>query len=92
MKVRKRPLVVDAFKWLPGSGYPDEFSSLHYLAWTVGDIESPFCYLAIKTPQGVLRVKPGDWIVRGSHGEIYICKPDAFNRTYELAEPMVEQF
>lgn len=28
-------------------------------------------------------VTPGDWIIRGVAGELYACKPDIFERTYE---------
>lgn len=27
---------------------------------------------------------PGDWIITGVHGEKYPCKPDIFEKTYEL--------
>jgi hypothetical protein len=37
----------------------------------------------IETLEGVLRVDPGDWIIRGIVGELYPCKPDIFNATYE---------
>lgn len=26
---------------------------------------------------------PGDWIIRGVKGELYPCKPDIFEATYE---------
>jgi hypothetical protein len=41
---------------------------------------------AIRTLEGVMRVCPGDWIIRGVKGECYPCKPDIFAATYELAE------
>lgn len=25
-----------------------------------------------------------DWIIKGIHGELYPCKPDIFEKTYEL--------
>jgi len=27
--------------------------------------------------------EPGDWIIRGVKGEVYPCKPDIFEATYE---------
>lgn len=30
--------------------------------------------------------EPGDWIIRGIKGELYPCKPDIFEVTYEAAE------
>ena len=41
--------------------------------------------LLIKTPEGTMRADPGDWIIRGVKGEIYPCKPDIFEATYEPA-------
>jgi hypothetical protein len=31
-----------------------------------------------------------DWIIRGVKGELYPCKPDIFEATYEPAEPEPE--
>jgi hypothetical protein len=28
-------------------------------------------------------VTPGDWIITGVQGEVYACKPDIFEQTYE---------
>ena len=38
--------------------------------------------LVITTLEGELTAQPGDWIIRGIHGEIYPCKPDIFQATY----------
>lgn len=42
--------------------------------------------LLIATLEGVMRAQPGDWIIRGVHGEFYPCKPDIFEATYTTAE------
>ncbi|WP_422446026.1 hypothetical protein [Thermoanaerobacterium sp. DL9XJH110] len=39
--------------------------------------------MIIETLEGPLRASPGDWIIRGIRGELYPCKPDVFERTYE---------
>lgn len=36
--------------------------------------------------EGGHTVCPGDWIITGVNGERYPCKPDIFEKTYELAE------
>jgi hypothetical protein len=36
----------------------------------------------IDTPEGRLRVEPGDWIITGIAGENYPCKPDIFEQLY----------
>ena len=40
----------------------------------------------IDTPSGGLTVCPGDWIITGINGEVYPCKPDIFEATYESTE------
>jgi hypothetical protein len=36
--------------------------------------------------EGRHEARPGDWIIRGVQGELYPCKPDIFEATYEPAE------
>lgn len=43
--------------------------------------------LNIPTLEGVMQAVQGDWIIRGLRGELYSCKPDIFERTYEPVEP-----
>lgn len=38
---------------------------------------------AIRTLEGVMRVMPGDWVIKGVRGEFYPCKPSIFDATYE---------
>lgn len=38
------------------------------------------------TLEGVHRIDWGDWIIRGVAGELYPCKPDIFEATYEAVE------
>lgn len=42
--------------------------------------------LDIFTLEGVMHAAPGDWIITGVNGEQYPCKPDIFEKTYELLE------
>jgi hypothetical protein len=39
--------------------------------------------LGFDTYLGAVMARPGDWIIRGVEGEIDVCKPDAFEATYE---------
>ena len=39
--------------------------------------------IEIETLEGVMKANKGDWIIRGVKGELYPCKPDIFNLTYE---------
>lgn len=56
----------------PGAMYPE-------LGW------SPH-QLMIFTLEGVHCASPGDWVIRGVRGELYPCKPDIFDATYDLLE------
>ena len=39
--------------------------------------------LKIKTLEGTMIAAPGDYIIRGVKGEIYPCKPEIFEMSYE---------
>ncbi|SDJ75929.1 hypothetical protein [Paenibacillus naphthalenovorans] len=38
----------------------------------------------IETLEGPLRAQVGDWIITGVNGEKYPCKPEIFEKTYEI--------
>lgn len=38
----------------------------------------------IRTMEGIMNVSIGDYVVLGTHGEFYPCKPEPFKRSYEL--------
>jgi len=40
----------------------------------------------IITLEGTMIANPGDWIITGVKGERYPCKPDIFEKTYDLVE------
>lgn len=40
----------------------------------------------IETLEGVMRADVGDYIICGVQGELYPCKPNIFNATYEVVE------
>jgi hypothetical protein len=71
----------------PFSDYPD---------WLTAAIEqhkvidhnrggSDYAQWDIHTLEGVMTAQPGDWIIRGTEGELYPCKPSVFERKYEPA-------
>ena len=49
-------------------------------AWQT-DKEMDICTL-----EGTMHADVGDWIITGVKGEMYPCKPDIFEKTYEPAE------
>ena len=42
--------------------------------------------IRIKTLEGLMLASFGDYIIEGVNGEYYPCKPDIFEKTYELIE------
>lgn len=42
--------------------------------------------LNIETLEGTMHASAGDYIITGVNGEQYPCKPDIFDRTYEMVE------
>ena len=85
-KYRKKPVIIEAIQWdgtyrgmrkiealfdglhTMASGYHPEFDTVNY--WH------------IETLGGSLRVQPQDFIIKGTKGEFYPCKPDIFGMTY----------
>jgi hypothetical protein len=98
-KFRKKPVVIEAFQmtrerrednrewpeWLnrawnmelsePGAVCPED--------WPESNGKDR---LLICTLEGKMLVEWGDWIIRGVKGELYPCKPDIFEATYESVE------
>lgn len=74
---RKRPVVIEAFK-LGTDEMPEWFTNGKGVDWYIND-----GFIFILTLEGVMTARPGDYIIRGIKGEIYPCKPDIFDGTYE---------
>lgn len=47
--------------------------------------------LVIHTWEGDMRASAGDWIITGTAGELYPCKPEIFAETYEPVEAETEE-
>jgi hypothetical protein len=81
MKYRKKPVVIDAVQW---SG---SHSSLTEISTLGGVMEHPNGLdLTIDTLEGTMTANLDDWIIKGIKGELYPCKPDIFEATYEKVE------
>lgn len=76
MKVRKKPVVVDAWRWgdYDKANLADEFFTKATYGWCV------------KTLEGPLRIRDDDYLIKGVTGEYYPCKPEIFEATYEIIE------
>lgn len=91
MRWRKRPIVVEAQQYA-GRGnmhprYHGRVADWIWEAFAAGVLmpTNGTDPLIVRTKEGDLIVSPGDWIVRGVQGELYPCKPDIFEATYEPA-------
>ncbi len=69
-KYRKKPIIINAFQWHNG----DIFDGIKLVGGRA----------AIETLEGLLFLTNGDYIITGIKGEIYPCKPDIFEATYDL--------
>lgn len=79
MKYRKKPVVVEAIQYTKDN-------LLDVMEFCDGGKKTIFDrYLYIVTLEGNMRVRKGDYIIRGVHDEYYPCKPDIFEETYEEA-------
>jgi len=89
-KYRKKPVVIEAVQF-NGSNR----SMNLFVAWMTNNGVWPFATLGIEdkdnrlhipTLEGTMEASPGDYIIRGVHGEFYPCKPEIFEATYEVVD------
>jgi hypothetical protein len=90
-KYRKKPVIIEAML-LTEENYVEVHDWIH-------DVDSSSIYgsvigfinrernehngLPIKTLEGVMVARIGDYVIKGVNGEFYPCKPDIFDKTYE---------
>ena len=85
MKYRKKPVVIEAMQLNHDNIYetiPDWMGEKYTGHGEVGD--EAWLTLDIETLEGTMTANHGDWIIKGVKGEFYPCKPDIFEKTYEL--------
>ena len=87
-RYRKKPVVIEAFQYDgdlkndKGYSVPDwavtafESGMMYYKADTQGE-------LYIHKLEGEHHVSTGDYVIQGVNGELYPCKPDIFEKTYD---------
>lgn len=84
-KYRKKPVIIEAFRF----GFEDEpYWFIEYCEDNDVFIRrgswGGFCY--INTIEGKMKAEIGDYVIKGVKGELYPCKPDIFELTYEEVE------
>jgi hypothetical protein len=97
MKYRKKPVVVEAmrFEEMPNKPLFGSLKSAQEISeWSGGKVQ-PVHYhpvdgwcarLMVNTLEGQMQANAGDYIIKGIKGEFYPCKPDIFEKTYELVD------
>ena len=98
-RYRKKPIVIEAFQITKETRQDNkDWPNWLNLAWNLDfeDIGMVGCEdfpnsngedrLIIRTLEGIHTVGWNDWIIQGIKGELYPCKPDIFEATYEAVE------
>ena len=93
-KFRKKPVVIEAFQLTVSTRASNaDWPTWAHCAWdkdreaegslfpTVAGVDDGT--LSVGTLEGQMLVSFGDYIIQGVKGEIYPCKPDIFEATYE---------
>jgi hypothetical protein len=82
-KFRKKPVAIEAeqfviwdLKKIPA------FITIHGVTFPV----TKDATIMIPTLEGQHIASNLDWVIKGIQGELYPCKPDIFEKTYELVE------
>jgi len=93
MKYRKKPIVIEAFQMTKERRWDNcEWPNWLNEAWNnepgegclwVDPQDPEKETIVLGTLEGVHRVNWDDWIIQGIKGELYPCKPDIFEATYE---------
>jgi hypothetical protein len=93
-KYRKKPVVIEAFRmgidlrpdWFQNKVTSNDITTR--IIDRTGESKNLFegnrTYCLIKTLEGEMMVDYGDYIIKGIEGEIYSCKPEIFNKTYDI--------
>lgn len=87
-KYRKRPVVVEAMQFV---GDSDSYNKIREFAkgkidlWEGRPI-NPKSLIMVRTLEGNMIASCGDYIIKGVNGEFYPCKPNIFEKTYEIVE------
>lgn len=84
---KKKPVIIEAIKWVGGAECCKALDALigNQSARNIelnGSWDSA-TEVYIKILEGTMTASLGDYIIKGVKGELYPCKPDIFEQTYE---------
>lgn len=88
-KYRKKPVIINAFQltWevIVTKTLPDWIIGSKNIKILFNEKIKNSQYAIIDTIDGRMQANANDWIIQGVIGEIYPCKNEVFEKTYELA-------
>ncbi|APH50416.1 hypothetical protein M3616_13165 [Bacillus velezensis] len=82
-KYRKKPVEIEAVKFEDTTESISAIAELSRDRLIRVDYRQKPVVMYIPTLEGVMVAQVGDYIIRGIAGELYPCKPDIFEKTYE---------
>jgi len=82
---RKKPVVISAFQFTGDNGVDiiEWAEDVSDNAMRMGETDQT---LLISTLEGTMEVSKGDYVILGVKSELYPCKPDIFEATYEVVK------
>ena len=83
MKYRKKPVEIEAIQW-DGNNTFEVREFCDFGCDSVSD--GRYKVIIIETLEGKMAARKGDYIIKGVNGELYPCKQDIFEKTYEVVE------
>jgi hypothetical protein len=90
VRFRKKPVIISAILCKDAlKAFQADWKELpDWLAQAYGKEEIVFSNIGIQifTLEGTMWANADDWVICGISGEIYPCKPDIFEATYEVVE------
>lgn len=93
---RKKPVVIEAEQFTEERAFEclDESKAFAFGLHVSGSWHSATkklhrASISIRTTEGTMRADIGDWIICGVNGELYPCKPDVFEKSYDPVQPQV---
>lgn len=89
---RKKPVEIQAIQFTDMNSYLDIVA--WWKSWKTETLDATEKFefrggpggnalVLINTLEGWMTASPGDWIIRGVQDEVYPCKPDIFEATYD---------
>lgn len=82
-KYRKKPVVVEAMRFKLPMPIDEFVEFCSFSGHSRYGQDERGNYFLIETLEGDMRVSEGDYVIKGVQGELYPCKPDIFEETYE---------